>query len=231
MWNVTDFQKVVFSDKSRFVLGTDDNRVRMWRLPGPFLNGLPGAIFQQHNDRPHTARVAQDFLGHFQTSMASPLPRFVPCRARVGSSKTADAVPDGRGYELVSSVRALVPQKFSVEEELMHVKHVEVKSPHVGVMWKLGRGVISSEPLQEKNNSTKQEKTTQSRQQKRNNLTQQEKTTHLVSRNETTQLSMRNNSTQHEKQLTSAAGTKQLNSALPSTAVTAESAFLIYILT
>ncbi|GFT02972.1 retrovirus-related Pol polyprotein from transposon 17.6 [Trichonephila clavipes] len=53
--------------------------------------------------------------------------------------------PDGRGYELVSSVRALVPQKFSVEEELMHVKHVDVKSTHVGVMWKFGRGVISSE--------------------------------------------------------------------------------------
>ncbi|GFX67183.1 hypothetical protein TNCV_2185301 [Trichonephila clavipes] len=52
--------------------------------------------------------------------------------------------PDGRGYELVSSVRALVPQKFSVEEELMHVKHVDVKSPHVGVMWKFGRGVITS---------------------------------------------------------------------------------------
>ncbi|GFT38577.1 hypothetical protein TNCV_4948971 [Trichonephila clavipes] len=52
--------------------------------------------------------------------------------------------PDGHGYELVSSVRALVPQKFSVEEELMHVKHVEVKSPHVGVMWNFGRGVISS---------------------------------------------------------------------------------------
>ncbi|GFT36172.1 hypothetical protein TNCV_4778101 [Trichonephila clavipes] len=50
--------------------------------------------------------------------------------------------PDGHGYERVSSVRALVPQKFSVEEELMHVKHVEVKSPHVGVMWKFGRGVI-----------------------------------------------------------------------------------------
>ncbi|GFX54947.1 transposable element Tc1 transposase [Trichonephila clavipes] len=41
-------------------------------------------------------------------------------------------------------VRALVPQKFSVEEELMHVKHAEVKSPHVGVMWTFGRGVISS---------------------------------------------------------------------------------------
>ncbi|GFT20972.1 DDE_3 domain-containing protein [Trichonephila clavipes] len=34
---------------------------------GPFLNSLPGAIFQQDNARPHTARVAQDFLRHFQT--------------------------------------------------------------------------------------------------------------------------------------------------------------------
>ncbi|GFX88522.1 transposable element Tc1 transposase [Trichonephila clavipes] len=29
IWNVTDWQKVVFSDESRFVLGTDDNRVRV----------------------------------------------------------------------------------------------------------------------------------------------------------------------------------------------------------
>ncbi|GFT62532.1 transposable element Tcb2 transposase [Trichonephila clavipes] len=121
MWNVTGSQKVVFSDESRFVLGTDDNRVRVWRCPGewynspppycstshclhswcnglggiaydsqstlivmrgtltgqryvddilrshvgPFLNGLPGVIFQQDNARPHTARVAQDFLRHF----------------------------------------------------------------------------------------------------------------------------------------------------------------------
>ncbi|GFT78087.1 transposable element Tcb2 transposase [Trichonephila clavipes] len=34
---------------------------------GTFLNGLTGAIFQQDNTRPHTARVAQDFLRHFQT--------------------------------------------------------------------------------------------------------------------------------------------------------------------
>ncbi|GFT20046.1 transposable element Tcb1 transposase [Trichonephila clavipes] len=122
MWNVTDWQKVVFSDESRFVLGTDDNCVRVWRHPGerynsphtvlrhnartagvmvwgaialdsrstliviretltgqrcvddilrphvgPFLNDLTGAIFQQDNARPHTARVAQDFLRHFQT--------------------------------------------------------------------------------------------------------------------------------------------------------------------
>ncbi|GFU51642.1 transposable element Tcb1 transposase [Trichonephila clavipes] len=96
MWNVTDWQNVVFSDESRFVWGTDDNRVRVWRRPaydnrstlivmrgtvtgqcyvddilrphvGPFLNGLPGAIFQQDNAHPHTVRVAQDFLRHFQT--------------------------------------------------------------------------------------------------------------------------------------------------------------------
>ncbi|GFU59595.1 transposable element Tcb2 transposase [Trichonephila clavipes] len=34
---------------------------------GPFLNGLPGAIFQQDNVRPHTAIVAQDLIRHFQT--------------------------------------------------------------------------------------------------------------------------------------------------------------------
>ncbi|GFU49569.1 transposable element Tcb2 transposase [Trichonephila clavipes] len=33
----------------------------------PFLNGLPGAIFKQDKARPYTARVAQDFLRHFQT--------------------------------------------------------------------------------------------------------------------------------------------------------------------
>ncbi|GFV87303.1 HTH_Tnp_Tc3_2 domain-containing protein [Trichonephila clavipes] len=33
IWNVTDWQKVVFSDESRFVLGIDDNRVRVWRHP------------------------------------------------------------------------------------------------------------------------------------------------------------------------------------------------------
>ncbi|GFS96891.1 transposable element Tcb2 transposase [Trichonephila clavipes] len=40
---------------------------------GSFLYGLPGAIFQQDNARPHAARVAQDFLRHFQT---------LPCPAR-----------------------------------------------------------------------------------------------------------------------------------------------------
>ncbi|GFX53063.1 cytochrome P450 4c3 [Trichonephila clavipes] len=51
MWNVTDWQKVVFSDESRFVLGTDDNRVRVWRRPGERYNS-PHTVLR------HTARTA-----------------------------------------------------------------------------------------------------------------------------------------------------------------------------
>ncbi|GFV88952.1 uncharacterized protein TNCV_442171 [Trichonephila clavipes] len=38
MWNVTDWQKVVFSDESRFVLGTDDNRTLPWPALSPDLS-------------------------------------------------------------------------------------------------------------------------------------------------------------------------------------------------
>ncbi|GFY33556.1 transposable element Tc1 transposase [Trichonephila clavipes] len=51
MWNVTDWQKVVFSEESRFVLGTDDNRVRVWRRPGERYNS-PHTVLR------HTAGTA-----------------------------------------------------------------------------------------------------------------------------------------------------------------------------
>ncbi|GFV77665.1 transposable element Tcb2 transposase [Trichonephila clavipes] len=51
MWNVTDWQNVVFRDESRFVLGTDDNRVRVWRRPGERYNS-------SHTVLRHTARIA-----------------------------------------------------------------------------------------------------------------------------------------------------------------------------
>ncbi|GFV75312.1 transposable element Tc1 transposase [Trichonephila clavipes] len=50
-WNVTDWQKVVFSDKSRFDLGTDDNSVRVWSHPGERYNS-PHTVLR------HTARTA-----------------------------------------------------------------------------------------------------------------------------------------------------------------------------
>ncbi|GFX07775.1 transposable element Tcb1 transposase [Trichonephila clavipes] len=51
MWNVTDWQKVVFSDESRFILGTDDNRVRVRRRPSEWFN-FPHTVLR------HTARTA-----------------------------------------------------------------------------------------------------------------------------------------------------------------------------
>ncbi|GFX51482.1 transposable element Tc1 transposase [Trichonephila clavipes] len=51
MWNVTDGQKVVINDESRFVLGTEDNRVRVWRRPGELYNS-PYTVLR------HTARTA-----------------------------------------------------------------------------------------------------------------------------------------------------------------------------
>ncbi|GFT41384.1 transposable element Tcb2 transposase [Trichonephila clavipes] len=49
MWNVTDWQKVVLSDESRFVLGTDNNRVRVWRHPDSSMDGpLPDLSPVEH---------------------------------------------------------------------------------------------------------------------------------------------------------------------------------------
>ncbi|GFW67077.1 DDE_3 domain-containing protein [Trichonephila clavipes] len=61
---------------------------------GPFLNVLPGAIFQQDNARLHTARVAQDFLRHFKTlPRPARSPDLSPVEHRGGgSAKTADTI-------------------------------------------------------------------------------------------------------------------------------------------
>ncbi|GFU41494.1 transposable element Tcb2 transposase [Trichonephila clavipes] len=63
MWNVTDWQKVVFSDESRFVLG---QMITVYECGGSMVK----------------ARVAPDFLRHFQTLPWPASPRFVPCRER-----------------------------------------------------------------------------------------------------------------------------------------------------
>ncbi|GFT11304.1 transposable element Tcb1 transposase [Trichonephila clavipes] len=85
-WSVTDWRRVIFSDESRFSLSTDDHRTRVWRRTGqrycraaysnftryvddiltpivlPMLSSRPGAIYQQDNARPHTARLSQQCL-------------------------------------------------------------------------------------------------------------------------------------------------------------------------
>ncbi|GFU59668.1 transposable element Tcb1 transposase [Trichonephila clavipes] len=45
-WNTAEWNKVVFSDESRFNLSSDGNRVRVWRPRGERLN--PAFALQQH---------------------------------------------------------------------------------------------------------------------------------------------------------------------------------------
>ncbi|GFV09549.1 transposable element Tc1 transposase [Trichonephila clavipes] len=66
MRNVTDGQKVVFSDESRFVLGTDDNRVRVWRRPGERYNS-PHTVLR------HTARTTGVMIWGPWPMIAGPL--------------------------------------------------------------------------------------------------------------------------------------------------------------
>ncbi|GFT68920.1 transposable element Tcb2 transposase [Trichonephila clavipes] len=146
MWNASDWQKVVFSDESRFVLGTHDKRVRVWRRPGERYNSpytvlrhtahtagvmvwggiaydsrstlivirgtLTGQRYVDDILRPHVGpflrsprqfsskimlvRIQQELLKTsyviFRLLHGRPTPLFVPCRARGGSAKTADAI-------------------------------------------------------------------------------------------------------------------------------------------
>ncbi|GFX42887.1 transposable element Tc1 transposase [Trichonephila clavipes] len=109
MWNVTDWQKVVFSDESRFGLGKDDNRVRVSR---------------------HPARVAQDCLRHFQT---------LPWPARSPDLSPVEHVWDQLKRQMPSchsvhdlelSVQDLWAHLHKVEEgPLVRFKSVGVPSP------------------------------------------------------------------------------------------------------
>ncbi|GFX08865.1 transposable element Tcb1 transposase [Trichonephila clavipes] len=45
-WTAAEWNQVVFSDESRFILSSDDNRVRLWRPRGERLN--PAFALQRH---------------------------------------------------------------------------------------------------------------------------------------------------------------------------------------
>ncbi|GFU66703.1 uncharacterized protein TNCV_3111871 [Trichonephila clavipes] len=63
MWKVTDWPKVVFSDESRFVLGTDDNLVRVWRRPEHVWDQLKREMLSCHSV--HDLELAvQDLRAH-----------------------------------------------------------------------------------------------------------------------------------------------------------------------
>ncbi|GFV49222.1 transposable element Tcb2 transposase [Trichonephila clavipes] len=60
MWNVTDWKNIVFSDESRFVLGTDDNRVRVWRRPKDVWDPLERQMSSCHSE--HDLELAVEDL-------------------------------------------------------------------------------------------------------------------------------------------------------------------------
>ncbi|GFV31829.1 transposable element Tcb2 transposase [Trichonephila clavipes] len=140
MWTVTDRQKFVFSDESRFVLGTDDNRVRVWRRPGERYNSPhtilrhtartagvmvskaiaydSRAIFQQDIARPHTPRVAQDFLRHFQT---------LPWPARSPDSSPVEHVGDEIKRQM-PSCNSLHDLEWAVQDLWAHLPQDNIRS-------------------------------------------------------------------------------------------------------
>ncbi|UYV78550.1 hypothetical protein LAZ67_16001970, partial [Cordylochernes scorpioides] len=79
---MTEWHRVVFSDESRFCLSSDSRCVRVWRRRGERSNpaaiverptvrqrgimGVPNALYQQDNARPHTARISQQALQDVQ---------------------------------------------------------------------------------------------------------------------------------------------------------------------
>ncbi|GFW69382.1 hypothetical protein TNCV_487311 [Trichonephila clavipes] len=77
MW-ATEWNEVVFTNKSRICLPYHDGQIRVWRHrgermlnscvmhhhtgPAPGITGLATAIFQQDNARPHVTRIVQRFF-------------------------------------------------------------------------------------------------------------------------------------------------------------------------
>ncbi|GFT22237.1 hypothetical protein TNCV_3272631 [Trichonephila clavipes] len=59
---------------------------------GPFLNGLRGTISSKIMLVAYSKSFSRLPTSFSDSSMAGPLPQFVPCRARVVSAKTADAL-------------------------------------------------------------------------------------------------------------------------------------------
>ncbi|GFT37330.1 DDE_3 domain-containing protein [Trichonephila clavipes] len=87
---------------------------------GPLINGLPWALFQQDNARPHTARVAQDFLLHFLAlSWPARSPICPPCEARVELAKTGEAINSSTQVSIVTPRKG--KEKIPLENWTDHI--------------------------------------------------------------------------------------------------------------
>ncbi|UYV77788.1 hypothetical protein LAZ67_15002275 [Cordylochernes scorpioides] len=119
---MTDWHRVVFSDESRFCLSSDSRRVRVWRRRGERSNpaaiverptvrqrgimGVPNALYQQDNARPHTARISQQAL---QDVQMLPWPPYSP-----------DLSPIEHVWDIIGRRLHALPQPRS-EDELWQI--------------------------------------------------------------------------------------------------------------
>ncbi|GFT26468.1 transposable element Tcb1 transposase [Trichonephila clavipes] len=99
MWNVTDWQKIVLSDESRFVLGTDDNRVWVWRSPGEQYNS-------PHCSTPHCPHSWCNGLGDIAYDSRSTL---IVMRETLAGQRDVDDIRPHRFVEWDQSEIAVVP--------------------------------------------------------------------------------------------------------------------------
>ncbi|GFT75072.1 uncharacterized protein TNCV_2244551 [Trichonephila clavipes] len=84
---------------------------------GPFINGLPGAIFQQDNALPHTERVAEDFLRHFQ---------FLPWPARSPDLSPVEHVWDQLKQQM-SSCHSVLDLELAVQDLWTHLPQDNIR--------------------------------------------------------------------------------------------------------
>ncbi|UYV81670.1 Transposase [Cordylochernes scorpioides] len=104
--SMTEWHRVVFSDESRFCLSSDSRRVRVWHRRGersnPAAIGVPNALYQQDNARPHTARISQQAL---QDVQMLPWPPYSP-----------DLSPIEHVWDIIGRRLHALPQPRSEEE-------------------------------------------------------------------------------------------------------------------
>ncbi|GFV81765.1 HTH_Tnp_Tc3_2 domain-containing protein [Trichonephila clavipes] len=111
-WKVTDWQKVVFSEESRFVLGTDDNRVRVWRRPEHVWDPLKRQMPSCHSVHDLELDV-QDLWAHLlqdnlRCLINSMLDRVVACIATGGGPTRHGSCPVFVSLLTLSSFNCLV---------------------------------------------------------------------------------------------------------------------------
>ncbi|GFW90260.1 DDE Tnp4 domain-containing protein [Trichonephila clavipes] len=128
-----DWQKVVFSEESRFVLGTDDNRVRVWRHPDErvllFISG------ETQSSLSYQFRIAQNTIYGIIPAVCAAICHHLGSEIRVPES--------GNEWKMVTE-EFWANWNFPLCLGAMHGKHIRIKPPsHSGATYRNYKGFFS----------------------------------------------------------------------------------------